>query len=68
MSKEEKKVNGLQDTGNPVLDSLVNLYIGAGTFPFDSAGGLKYMEQVHAKLLELYGKEPEKPKKTMKVA
>jgi hypothetical protein len=60
MAEQQSSFTGCQHTGNPVLDSLVNLYIGAHAFPPSGASGLEYMEQVHAKLLELYDKEPKR--------
>jgi hypothetical protein len=45
---------GLQDTGNPVLDSVINLYVGAGVFP----PSIEVMNTLHKALSELAGKEP----------
>ncbi len=48
---EEKTVMTAQDTGNPVLDSLINLLASGRSIPKD-------MEKLHARLLDLAQKEP----------
>lgn len=48
---EPNRIVGAQDTGNPVLDSLVNLYAGNG---FSIEG----LEAIHACLLKLAALEP----------
>ena len=59
---EKPHMPALQNTGNPVLDSLVNLFIGSGKFPANKADGHEprhlTMDELHTKLLELYAKEP----------
>lgn len=45
--------SGKQDTGNPILDSLVNIIQAA-----PDAAQVDNMEGIHAKLLELAAKEP----------
>lgn len=51
---EKMRIVGAQNTGNPVLDSVVNLYVGQ---PMDS-GIREQMEDTHALLLKLAAKEP----------
>ena len=49
----ETKIIAAQNTGNPVLDSLVNLMSGSG-YAFDGNS----LKKIHAVLLELAEKEP----------
>ena len=44
---------GVQDTGNPVFDATVNIAMNMALSPND-----KHLDMIHAKLLELYEKEP----------
>lgn len=50
MAENQVKVVGVQDTGNPILDSVVNLYL-ARAWPDG-------IESVHKIVLEMAAKEP----------
>jgi len=51
MSEKTQVVHGVQNTGNPVLDSTVNVYMASGA----AHGAIK---SIHALLLELAKQEP----------
>jgi len=53
MDRKECGCRGVQDTGNPVLDSLVNVWCAVG-----ASWNAEAVSAVHAHLLEMASQEP----------
>lgn len=54
MASDNLQLIGAQNTGNPVLDTAVNLMVGLQW----RSGGLDDFKAIHAVILELAAKEP----------
>jgi hypothetical protein len=52
---ERQRHGAIQDTGNPVLDSTINLLMN---WPCNNNFQLEQIAQVHEKIAELYEREP----------
>ena len=52
MADKSKPTSGAQDTGNPVLDSVVNIVTAFGGLPINT------IPKLHEMILEMAAKEP----------
>ena len=56
MAESKRQRHGaIQDTGNPVFDSTINLLMN---WPCDMAIDLEMIATIHSKIAEIYAKEP----------